>query len=184
MLDRYRAVRRAAGADPNLDDLGDLVGAIDGVGGPVLAAKGVLFDNRAVAPGTARSGRPGVLKAAVVYEAATRLRALGVTDIGELHNRPAEAAASWLEVRGLGRVSWEYLRMLSGAEGVKADTMIRRFVARAVGASGVSDERAQRAVEGAAQLMKVDARVLDHAIWLYERGPRSGVRNRPGGAAP
>jgi len=169
VLDRYRAVRRAAGGNPERDRLTDLLATVDGVGGPDAAAGPALFDNRTYAPGTARRGRTGVLKAAAVHDAATKLRSIGIDTIADLSDRTDSAATAWRSVRGLGRVSWAYVLMLTGAVGVKADTMVRRFVAAAVGVQAVTDERARQAVEDAARLLGVDARVLDHAIWLYQR---------------
>ena len=169
VLDRYRAVRRAAGGDPNRDGLADLVATIDETGGPNAAAGPALFDNRAYAPGTVGRGRTGVHKAAAVYEGATSLQTAGIDTTADLLDNTEGAAAMWSGVRGLGRVSWAYLLMLAGTDGVKADTMVRRFVAAAVGVQAVNDERARLAVEGAAELIDADTRVLDHAIWLYQR---------------
>lgn len=169
VLARYRAVRRPAGGDPNHDRLDDLVAAVEDAGGSEAAAGPALFGNRAFAPGTARRGQTGVLKAAAVYEVATKLHGAGIDTIADLQNDTDKAAAEWLSVRGLGRVSWAYVLMLTGADGVKADVMVRRFVATAVGEQAVTDERARLAVEGAAELMGVGARLLDHAIWRYQR---------------
>jgi hypothetical protein len=46
--------------------------------------------------------------------------------------------------------------------------MIRRFVARAVNTTNVSDEVAGQLVEAAAASLGVSARTLDYAIWSYE----------------
>jgi hypothetical protein len=60
--------------------------------------------------------------------------------------------------------------MLLGHPGVKADTMINRFVSDAIGVNAVDAERAHAAVTGAAQILDVQARDLDHAIWRYQSG--------------
>ncbi|WP_029291285.1 hypothetical protein [Cellulomonas sp. HZM] len=169
VLKRFRAARKAAGSDPDVDNLADLVAAIDEVGGPERAAGPALFSNGSYAPGTVRKGRRGVLKAEAVYDGATGLLAVGISTIEDLRANTPGAEAAWLAVRGLGWVSWDYLRMLTGETGVKADTMLQRFVATALNVPKVTGERAKGAVTEAAELMTVDARVLDHAIWLYQR---------------
>jgi hypothetical protein len=65
-------------------------------------------------------------------------------------------------------IGWRYLLMLAGEDEVKADRMIKRFVARAVNTSNVSEEVAGQLVEEAAASLGVSARTLDHAIWSYE----------------
>lgn len=172
VLDRYRAYRREQGGDPNTDGASELLAAIEAAGGPAAAAD-LLFGNRAKAPGT----RGSRLKSESLAEAVGRLRDIGVETAADLRAaaksdvKPAERA--W-RVKGLGIVSFDYLLMLSGAQGVKADTMVRRFVTRAVEESGlVSKERAERAVKGAAQSFGSTQRALDHAIWLYQRTARA-----------
>ena len=57
-----------------------------------------------------------------------------------------------------------------GHPGVKADTMIIRFVASALHVDSIESTRAREAVLGAAQLLDVQARDLDHAIWRHQSG--------------
>jgi hypothetical protein len=140
VLDRYRAYRREQGGDPNTDGASELLTAIEATGGPVAAAD-ALFGNRAKAPGT----RGTRLKSESLAEAVRRLRDIGIETTAGL--RSADEADAWRawRVKGLGAVSWDYLLMLSGAQGVKADTTVRRFVSAAVGESGlVTKERAER----------------------------------------
>jgi hypothetical protein len=54
--------------------------------------------------------------------------------------------------------------MLLGFPGIKADTMVGRFVASAIGRRVGSCE-AHRLVMGAARVLAVDPMQLDHAIW-------------------
>lgn len=171
-LERYRTARRGAGADPEVDGLRELVTTVDAGGGPVAAAGPVLFGNQGYAPGTARRGREGVLKSEAIYRAAVSMLDIGIDRIEDLHGNPTGGRAAWLGVRGLGWVSWDYLLMLTGDDGVKADTMVQRFVAGALGLPSVTGERAKAAVTDAAAALRADARVLDHAIWLYQRERR------------
>jgi hypothetical protein len=61
--------------------------------------------------------------------------------------------------------------MYVGTQGMRAGTMVRRFVTRAIGAGvQVSDFRARAAVKDAAATMGVSEHVLDHRIWRYESG--------------
>jgi hypothetical protein len=171
-LGRYRAVRCASGAEPEADGLRDLVATVEASGGPVAAAGPALFGNRGYAPGTARRGREGVLKSEAIYRAAVSMLDIGIDRIEDLRSDLTGGRAAWLGVRGLGWVSWDYLLMLTGDDGVKADTMVQRFVAGALGLPSVTGERAKTAVTDAAADSSIDARVLDHAIWLYQRERR------------
>ncbi len=67
---------------------------------------------------------------------------------------------------------WRYLLLLAGADEVKPDRMICRFVARALGCSAVASATAAVLVREAAGLLGVPVRVLDHAIWRWESGRR------------
>jgi hypothetical protein len=70
-------------------------------------------------------------------------------------------------------LSLEYCLMLSGLPGVKADRMIRRFVATALGLPNelaISADDAGTLVRKAARRFDVDERVLDYAIWRFELG--------------
>lgn len=167
VLDRYRALRRSQGADPYQDSGLDLLGVVDMAGGPDAAAETIFTRN--VAPGTK------VLKVVALQRAVAALKGVGVTTAADLRDAsPATLSAActaWLATPGLGEVSWDYLLMLVGQDGVKADTMLRRFVTRAVGATQqVTVERARAAVREAANLLGVSQNVLDHRIWRFESG--------------
>lgn len=60
--------------------------------------------------------------------------------------------------------------MLLGHPGVKADTMITRFVTAALDVPHVDAGRAHSAVSEAAFLLQVQPRDLDHAIWREQSG--------------
>lgn len=167
VLAAYRSHRRATNADPANDSLADLIETIDEVGGPISAAD-TLFRNRNKSPGTGR------LKTEALDEAARRLVGVDVTTVADLLSAVADEAdaprlrTAWTGTKGLGSVSWDYLLMLAGEDGVKPDTMVRRFVTAAVGIPEVSTERASLAVRAAADGLSVSAKALDHAIWRYE----------------
>jgi hypothetical protein len=62
--------------------------------------------------------------------------------------------------------------MLSGEQGVKADRMVRRFVADALGCEeqDISQADAHELVTEAAGLLGLSVSQLDFAIWLHQSG--------------
>ncbi|RIJ78405.1 hypothetical protein D1871_02945 [Nakamurella silvestris] len=124
-----------------------------------------------------------------IKEVAESLEYVDVRTMGDLHavlaspDRTQVVRRSWLSVRGLGSASWDYLVMLAGEDGVKADTMICRFVATAVGEPAVAPHRAKAAVEGAALVFEVEQAKLDRAIWCFTSGrqPRADRNQLPSG---
>jgi hypothetical protein len=172
ILRRYRALRRNDGADPNTDDGSDLLSVVEALGGPEAATR--LF-GRNPAPGTTRGKKGPVLKTTALVNGVQALAGLGINTSAELRSAPEEVLAAgeraWCAVRGLGEVSWTYLTMHAGVQGVKADKMVRRFVTRAVGSDRlVSASRAKDAVERAADSIGVTRRTLDHRIWRGQSG--------------
>ena len=120
--------------------------------------------------GSQRSG--GRLKSEICLEVAQRLVDAGVSKSADLRPiNPAQKRA-WTGTVGLGWITWEYFTMLLGHPGVKADTMINRFVSDAFGLDTVTVDakRAHAAVTGAAKILGVEVRDLDHAIWRHESG--------------
>jgi hypothetical protein len=113
VLERYRAYRRERGGDANKDGVPELLAAIQEIGGPTAAADD-LFQNRANAPGTKR------LKSEALAEAVGRLRDIGVETTAHLRAADTSDARRAWRVKGLGSVSWDYLLMLSGAQGACA----------------------------------------------------------------
>jgi hypothetical protein len=69
-----------------------------------------------------------------------------------------------VRVRGFGLSGFQYLRMLFGAQAVKPDIHIRRFVSAAVG-RGVDDVTALALLEVAGRHLDWKLTALDYAIW-------------------
>ncbi|MGO1241070.1 MAG: hypothetical protein ACTMHU_06505, partial [Cellulosimicrobium funkei] len=114
VLDRYRALRRAQGADPYQDSGPALLAVIDGAGGPV-AASTTLF-NEAKAPGVT----PPLLKSVVLAHAVAALHRVGIATAADLRDatpsRLAAGRTAWLAVAGVGPVAWDYLQMNVGRQ--------------------------------------------------------------------
>jgi hypothetical protein len=171
VLERYRDLRRAQGCDPEYDTPADLVRCIQSLGGPDAFANAVNNRQRT-------SSRSGILKSEAVFRQARMLAEEGITSPKDL----AEADATlrlrlrrrWTEeVAGQASgLSWDYLLMLCGLPGVKADRMVRRFVADALGCEekAVSAARAHALVTEAAERSGLGASRLDYAIWRYQSG--------------
>lgn len=67
--------------------------------------------------------------------------------------------------------------MLLGRTGIKADTMIRRFVSRALSIESIDPRRAALAMEQAAEQLGTEPHLLDHAVWSFQRNSvRAGAR--------
>lgn len=137
----------------------------------------------------------GVTKASAVLEAAQAFRSLTIgnvppletaSDVRDLVGRQMHVdERPWVDclkeaytgVHGLGWVTFEYFLMLLGIPGVKADTMIRRFVADALGvrAGEVPAGKARDLVVAAHGQVAPglhggpDLTQFDHGLWLYQR---------------
>jgi hypothetical protein len=66
--------------------------------------------------------------------------------------------------------------MLTGLPDVKPDRMVIRFLAAALSVEerSVAPDRAVALVQAAAKHFGIDQRALDHEIWEYQSGKRSG----------
>ena len=118
----------------------------------------------------------GRLKAEAVVEAAAKLTEAGLRSSADLDAGSSQYRNAYSSVRGLGTVTWDYLCMLLGVDGVKADVWVVRFVARALDADkGGPPPTRDPAYCGellrlAAAELQVPATQLDHAVWAYMRG--------------
>lgn len=137
----------------------------------------------------------GVTKASAVLEAAQAFRSLAIgnappletaSDVRDLVGRQMHVdERPWVDclkdaytgVNGLGWVTFEYFLMLLGIPGVKADTMIRRFVADALGVDTgqIPAGKARDLVVAAHGQVAPhlpggpDLTQFDHGLWLYQR---------------
>lgn len=103
--------------------------------------------------------------------AAGRLAEVGAVTADDVDRDSAAQRAAYCGTKGLGPVTWEYFLMLVGHDGVKADTLVTRFVAEALGRRPTVDEVGQL-VTAAAQDLDMSASDLDHTIWRHMSRPR------------
>lgn len=166
VVERYRCLAANQGRDADQDGCRDLIASVAEIGGPERFAEALSNRQRT-------SSRNGILKAEAVALSAQALVDTGVDSVANLKALAPEGLqdvqARFRGVHGQGSgLSFDYLLMLAGLPGVKADRMIRRFVTRALGAepSDLADAGdARDLVIAAARELGVDAHRLDHAIW-------------------
>jgi nucleoside 2-deoxyribosyltransferase len=72
-----------------------------------------------------------------------------------------------MKVNGIGLTTYQYLRMLFGADTVKPDVHILGVVSQALG-KRMRERDAIRLIEAAAAQLGVSALSLDHAIWSFK----------------
>ncbi|WP_372697509.1 hypothetical protein [Arthrobacter sp. JSM 101049] len=115
-------------------------------------------------------------KSVCLVEAADNLLSLDppVRNARQLKALDPNHKRAYTSVRGLGWVTYEYFTMLLGQPGIKADTMIRRFVDTALEKEGlppVDTHTARRIVEAAhaQERPAMGLSAFDHAIWLHQR---------------
>ncbi|MBF9519526.1 hypothetical protein [Mycobacteroides chelonae] len=168
---RYRAYRRAQGGEPATDGAAELLATFDELDGPDGWSQKIGNSNRT-------SARGGILKAEAIRDAARVLDVEGIdTTTALLATAEDEAQLeqvrkAWCAVKGQrSGITWHYMQMLAGIEGVKPDRMICRFVADAleVPRRSVAPEFAAEIVTAAAPQLKMSPTDLDHAIWQYQR---------------
>ena len=110
-------------------------------------------------------------KAAAIVRAARNLSGIGVKTAADTDPLDPRQKAAYVNVPGLGPVTWSYFTMLIGAHDVKADAWVKRFVKLVLKTPKLdSGEYVRRLVNAATAELRVDPRVLDHASWLYMRG--------------
>jgi hypothetical protein len=113
----------------------------------------------------------GVPKSEAIVSAAGRLADVGAVHSSDIDRNSDVHRRAYCGTRGLGPVTWQYFLMLIGHDGVKADTLVTRFVTEAVGRKLDSDAVAQLVTKTAAEL-QIRASDLDHSIWRHMSNPR------------
>ncbi|MFH5230393.1 heme peroxidase [Antrihabitans spumae] len=168
----YRDYRRTQAANADSDGAPELLTTIGELGGP---------DGWATKVGNRRptSTAPGApLKAAAIASAAETLVELGIETTSELRAAAANGQIdavkqAWRRVPGQrSGLTWEYALMLAQIPGVKADRMVIRYTARAIGLpeSQLSAKRANELVRRVAEVKGWNIIHTDHAIWRFESG--------------
>jgi hypothetical protein len=76
-----------------------------------------------------------------------------------------ESFDNWT-IKGIGFTTYQYLRMLCGADTVKPDIHISRVIEKGLGRK-LSPKESVLIIEKISKDMSISARSLDHAIWLY-----------------
>jgi hypothetical protein len=140
-----------------LDDLTELADAgaagVATVLGPVFGDSNVL-------------GVP-VLRAAVIHGAAAALVAEGVRTGEELRTaaseRPDAVEAAVLGVRGLGRVTWEWIAFLAQVK-LRPDGELNKFVRRLLEEKTLDSDETSELLRLTARRFAADDRDLAHAI--------------------
>ncbi|RAX15343.1 hypothetical protein DC347_17915 [Pseudarthrobacter sp. AG30] len=124
----------------------------------------------------------GRYKSECIIEAACNFLSLTppVRTAAHLRALDPDHKRAYTEVKGLGDVTYEYLTMLLGQPGIKADRMIRGFVDAALEEqhlAPVKAETARRIVAAvhAAERPDVELQKFDHAIWMYQRDLPKGA---------
>lgn len=69
-------------------------------------------------------------------------------------------------VKGIGFTTFQYLRMLCGADTIKPDVHVSRMAKKALGRN-LSPISVVELIEQSAKKMEIRARELDYAIWFY-----------------
>lgn len=126
----------------------------------------------------AKSPRAGRTKAVLVQEAARALLDAGVSSRDHVETSPSgdryeQQKKAWTGVHGLGWVTFEYFRLLCGAETAKPDIMIHRWLADALGHQ-VDGSTALAMVKSLASELEhrwgveVSPRAVDHTIWFHQ----------------
>lgn len=70
------------------------------------------------------------------------------------------------DVKGIGFTTFQYLRMMCGADTTKPDVHLKRAVRGRIGVT-LSEPKIVRIIEAAAKRLKIPTRRLDYALWAY-----------------
>jgi hypothetical protein len=124
------------------------------------------------------STRSGILKAEAVFRFAKTLQRFGVDTFADIlkFGLRDDLRREIKSIPGQGSgLSFNYFLILAGnKDAVKADRMVTRFVANALGQRDVPQELAETLVREASRILRLEfpkltPSLLDHAIWKYQR---------------
>ncbi len=112
-----------------------------------------------------------ILRSENVKRAAVRLRDIGIETLQDIQSRrPEEIKCTLNPLPGIGdRTIHMFLMYVGHDDFVKGDVHVCRFVAEALDRPRVSAKEAERLVGSAARALDVAPRLLDYAIWNFER---------------
>ncbi|EHB48813.1 heme peroxidase superfamily protein [Mycolicibacterium rhodesiae JS60] len=170
---RYRDHRTQQGGTPDMDGTEELAANIAELGGPDAWASRI--GNRR--PTSTTAGAP--LKAETIDTLTTVLPEHGLRTTADLRSVAADAAAlktverAWRATPGQrSGITWDYALMLAQIPGVKADRMVIRYVARAIGVrpDALPPQRAADMIKRVAEMKAWEVVHLDYAIWRFESG--------------
>jgi hypothetical protein len=164
VLNRYRDLAADEGRDASFDTPCDVATTIEQLGGAEPFARAVKSRHRT-------SSTNGILKAEAVEQAAHVFRMSNIATTGEFAARKAEVKRQWHQIRGQrSGVSWRYLLMLAGIDGIKPDRMIHGYLRAAIGATVTNEEAVEllTAVQQGWPEPRPTLLELDHAIWRYQ----------------
>lgn len=174
VIDRYLRARGLNGlsdAESCLDTPQEFLDWLDGFGAGRVEALTEAVNNR-----NRTSSRSGVLKAAVMIEACELLVSQGIQTSSDLLTRVDEVEPMWRQLHGQkSGISWRYLLMLAGFDGIKPDRMLHRFLSRHQFPKSMSADEAVGRIAEAIEVgssdngRRVTLRMIDHRIWLTER---------------
>lgn len=179
VIDRYLRARGFDGfsdCDSCSDSPRDFLNWVDSLGGDRVEALTTALGNR-----NRTSSRNGIPKAEVMIAACELFRAQDVRTTSDLLVREVELEPLWLQLHGQrSGISWRYLLMLAGSDGIKPDRMVHRFLSRHGFPSSLSPEVSVGELTKAVQRLHpgsskhTSLRSVDFQIWMTERA-RSGV---------
>ena len=129
------------------------------------------------------STRSGILKAEATFRFAKTLQHFGVETFADVLKSglryDLQQAIKAIPGQSSG-LSYAYFLILAGnQDGVKADRMVTRFVANALGVRNVTPELAEELVRNASTVLRAEfprlvPSSLDNKIWKYRRAREDG----------
>ncbi|EKS29920.1 Uncharacterised protein [Afipia felis] len=129
---------------------------------------GTVFRNR-----QRTSTKSGILKASACRQFAKALYNSGINKFADITDeRIANAEIAVRMIKGQN-ISFDYFKLLAGAQMVKPDRMIIRFAEEASGIPSITPTVAKQATIAAAAILNkefphIDVRLLDSELWSFE----------------